>query len=319
MTLVSVLVAVALLGILAATLAAIFGNMSGLYVRSNVGSEVQNMTRLVQSVVNQPNLCDYSLRATAYAATAPNTPYLADWVWDTSVPANSLPGFRIPLDHIEINPGGTYSSQALVLHAGDTISPNLIIKNIYLRPSDPAMGEAASVVSKMKVKVGTPAVSKTFTTISAKLVLEYSVPGGTLGVAAGGSLKPGVVDVTLQLDPGNGYAFAGCYQGQTIQAVNVVCSSTNFKPPDCPAPTEPCSKMYYVSGFDDDGNAICRCQIVCDRGGFKKAPTVGPGPGPSAKPNSYTRRAPSIGPGPGAVPGPGPGPSVGGGTGGGGN
>src|SRR5438067_956222 len=124
MTLVSVLVAVALLGILAATLATIFGNMGSLYLRSNESNEAKAMTQLVQSIASQRNLCSFALRATPYAQVAPpppaGTPYVTDWAWDFK--GNNTPTFHLTLDHIEINPGGTYTSQALAVRRTDTIS-----------------------------------------------------------------------------------------------------------------------------------------------------------------------------------------------------
>src|SRR5665213_1753611 len=123
MSLVAVLVAIAVLGVIAATLTALFGNLSGVVLRGNIETQERNVINYVRILLAQPAVCDYALRAGPFPDKNP------DVVWNFV----GVPTSQAELDHIEINTNGGPNPPAVAIFKGETLSPDLSISRIYLR------------------------------------------------------------------------------------------------------------------------------------------------------------------------------------------
>lgn len=168
MSLIAVLVATAVVGILAVILMTMFGGVSSLVMRGNVNEEADNIARMVQDIMGQPDTCDYALRMNNPAMplgvgqqaqmvqwnfnAGQQGPICRQWVTGAKNPA--LPCQDIP--NIEIYPnGGRDTSGAFVLApamalgpvtggAVTQISPNLAVTGMYIRELDPTLDNGIS-------------------------------------------------------------------------------------------------------------------------------------------------------------------------------
>jgi hypothetical protein len=302
MSMVAVLIAVALFGVVIATVTALFGNLSSFVQRKTIDAQERNTVNYVRTLLAQPNICDYALRAAPTLNDTPNVVF--NFVGNPTATGD--------LDHIEINPNGSGVSPAIAVQKG-ALTPNLQITRIYLRLPNASLGESIVGVGTTQpivrtYQVGTdPAAPQSFDTTPAKLVIRFVYSQGGLSKLFGTPVREQTTDVVVAVDRVNHFV-SFCHQMQDVPAtsVNLVCNGSHLYPgePDCPPAIQPCMALYYIGGFDAMGTAMCKCMTSCQGNVAVVPPPPTPGPGPGPGPVT-----PGPGPGPGPVtPGPGPGP-----------
>jgi hypothetical protein len=257
-TLISVLVAMAILSLLSLTLISIFGNMTNLVIRTNMTSDADNMIRYVQLLLSQSAICDNALVDGAGAKL----------FW----PVLTTPA---PVDHIQVWSGSVVPAPTVAVKTGETLVPGLVVKKIWLRQPDPTLGEGQPNVQTSIQQNG-----KTYTVTSAKVQFDFDpvAYAQVYGGAVASRSADVIVMVQSTLGPLVGQV-SYCYQGQKVQTINSPCtvgtdlytgSSNDIVTypthlGDCagPFPFPNCKALYYVVGFDDTGKSICACKTTC--------------------------------------------------------
>lgn len=266
MTLVSVLIASALIGMLAVILATLFGTMAGYMNRSTTQTDIDQAVSYIYGILADRNLCNNALRTGGAKV---------NWNF-ASTPSRDV-------GEIRVDPNGTGGT--IAIQTPKTFSPSLKLLSMSLREPDISKGEAGKVRTKI-VKSG-----KTYDSISARLVLNFETPKNM----PGGVLRERYINLTLGIDAST-HDIEFCYpqadtslQEFTCDLATLNSQTAPYNRPDCPDPaaspsTTYCTKLYYVSEFSDVGKPICSCQLVCPPTVNVYTPPGGGGsyaPGPS--------------------------------------
>jgi hypothetical protein len=234
MSLMSVLVGVALAGIVAAILSAVFSNISFLGVRSSQLSDADNLIRYIKGVLGRTSTCNGALRAAG--------PGYGPLVWlDVT---NPVEVFRIQL------PSGVP-----VVDKGQCLNPRLCVNKIEVRQPLGPPREGAPLATPWIGPLDT-----NYTIYSAVVDILFD-SGGPNPMAMGGNIKRRTIAVNLARRNLDGVVNL-CYQDQQVPALNKDCTVANTIP-DCPLTAAPCKKTYFISGFDAVGVPKCKCQITC--------------------------------------------------------
>jgi hypothetical protein len=311
MSLVAVLAAVAIMGIIAATLTALFGNLSSVTSRANLEAQENQITNYVKLLLAQPALCDYAMRATGAIGAGPNV----QWDFKGNPAAKGL------INHIEINQNGLAgAAAAMALQVNTSPTTSIKVTSIYLRLPNAALGEDVTgtpagpgplpTVNRIYKLDADPApVSNLFDVTPAKLVIRYELQNGSIFL--GSPVRETTVDVTVAVDQTANHYVAFCKQLQdTSSTVDMSCDGNHLYPgsPDCPVDgADYCRPLYFIAGFDALGTAMCRCQTSCDGHTLINAPPPGVGgAGAGAGGGAGVGAGGPGGPGAGAGAGPGP-------------
>lgn len=264
MSLVGVLTAAAILGILAAVFVTVYGNLNGLMVRSTADTDAHNLMRFIQQIVGQRAICDYALRST------PRPPGLSNrvtWNFKANQTCNGRAGSPTvingkatwttcaDIDNIQINRNGAatatpgritmVAAQNMYLSSG----PEMQIEAIYIRQPDPALGESAPSVATVndywdtvngkpcqsnatKASGVTPCAAQTFDTTTAKLVVRFKKISSSAWF--GSPVYPEyTADLVVAVDQNAGQNLIQfCAEAQNVQAVNGQCVPTCANPAD---------------------------------------------------------------------------------------
>jgi hypothetical protein len=117
----SVLVAVAIAGIIAATLATLYENMTALMLRSNVSAEVDNLQRYLQGVLSQRELCQHAMRDAVDTAVTPGNKIV--------FPMTDSARVNVPVIQIR---NDAMANGVLALQTNSALTPQLTIASIEL-------------------------------------------------------------------------------------------------------------------------------------------------------------------------------------------
>lgn len=242
MTLVAVLIAVSILGVVAATLVTLFGNMSGMVMRSNAQADADNLIRYISGVLGQPGVCDTALQT---AASLPVT-------WNYANP---------DADVYKIVVGGNTAVQI-----GQQITPAISVRTIKIQKFSPA-----EVAIPIQRQVG--AAYPTFSSMRSKLVFSFQSDRAQ----SGGEFNDRTLELVVATDAANNIVY--CYQPKMTQAIDRPCAAIGdlydsaFACGALPGGAG-CEELYYIAGFDTLALPICKCRISCT-GGASAASPVG--------------------------------------------
>lgn len=259
---ISVLAALAITGVIAAALAAVYENMANLMVRSNLMSEVENLDSFIRGVVSNPVRCQYAMRNDATVGAA-------SLVWST--PGVNSAANEMVVNYIRIYNGtGNISVAATSQGSGKWINPNnirgLFVNKIYLRPRDTdgdgvGNGSTTPVTAVMRAPPGSTTAEAYQQYTSTELVLDIGVPAGVS--VHGGVFRPIVIPLVVYRRVSTG-SVDYC-ESQDLNTQAVICTALNSIT-NCSGPPpfgKTCSPIYYVSGVDAQGRPVCTCSQNC--------------------------------------------------------
>ncbi len=284
MTLIGVLIAVAVMGIVAATLASIYEGMTRVMQRASIQSETDNLQRFVQGVLAQKGLCDHAIRASYNGA-----PIQWDPVATNSISVQMLQLWNLQADAVATRlVSAEQSVNPLTGAQYNRITPALYVSSIKIQTRDTnsdGTPEAPSVTNVVKNN------GETWRAIPLDVVIQFSGPGGStpwLGGAFRARTIPimGVFDTTSHLQEcdvvvaENKQISCDLTRAVTDQGYG---TSDNCPVVTCPGgPQKGIAVIAYMDGFDNNNQPKCNCQRVCGSGpslgsGYN-APIITPAP-----------------------------------------
>lgn len=267
-SLIAVLIATAMLGIIAVTIASLYDNIAGLMSKSLVANDADNLMKLVEGVMTQKELCSNAFE-----------------------PAVTWDGVSLSTDiqriHARSNPGGSnpIASVGQTIGGGDA-GNRIRISRIYVQPAiNPLTGATLPTppTPRQYQKDGIVHTARVGT-----LTIEFEpTAAGSTGPASpnqaplmGGILRPRYLNVSLGI---NGTTIDDC-PGLVAQMKSVLCNATIMTAQgrateynNCVTRASAlqarggvtgCAPYFFVNGFDPDGVAICACDASCDRNPF---------------------------------------------------
>lgn len=278
-TLVGVLVSVAILGIIGLIVTALYENMTGLMTKSVATADMENLSKLIQSIVDNRVLCPAAMRTNAGGRipfAVGNTDIQVDQVWAG------------PLG------GGTQIAVRNATRIGGANS-TLLLSDIRLRPAvDSATGlpGAAWVGSNYVVPSG--ANAGPHVAYNGTLTLLVTAPGADpRDPIKGGNLRQRLVSLTFGVNTATNL-IDDCPSGTSVQTKAFDCEAILAGPPVtadytacqtqqanlAAASGAACYVFYYLAGFDPAGAVVCKCDVSCDAGAGRGGTGTGPGPAP---------------------------------------
>lgn len=312
-SLVSVLVATAIVSIALSGVLYVVDMIASTVARSNAEDNVEAAVKTVQGIVANRDLCNNALRGANAADKVEFNPV-------------GCAASTVPIPRVYLQRQDNEANATLVLSNGGAVGFGSRVDQMFLRERVPCQGRG-------QVRIGTV----NMTTYATELVIVF---GGDGSGRTTGGMRSRSVPISVVTHPGpDGVPATGddyidrCYQDSSsqylceqlggsytagggcravLQATDVDCrQQLAGRPEDCPD-SEPnvdvpnnvrCQNFYYVVGFQNDpanpdrpnSRPICRCQRICRMGTGTGSGGAGPGAGPGP------------GPGPGAGPGGGPG------------
>lgn len=243
-SLIEVMIAIAVLGVVAAAMAALWENMANMTIRSKANQAADALARDVQSILNQPEACDNALHAVG-----------PDLIWDFTVQPT------VQVDRIETTGG------LVVLRRGLPVPANavLTLEDMFLREpvNDPGFTweGAISRVGRTIGRVNPFIAPVAKTIVVAKLVMRFrhTSPVATY------QLRDRTANVTVVVDDAT-KKVEFCFLNRPIEARNFVCDiglANSCEPPVGPAVPAGCVVVYYISGFTQSAEPICACKVTC--------------------------------------------------------
>jgi hypothetical protein len=266
MGLVGVLVAVAILGIIAATLSTLYQNMTSFMTRSNVVMDAENFERYVTGVVSQQSLCAQAFR------TAGGQPPV--WQWPMASGAFIPTMGYADFDRIQVDADPAAAPAAVTVAsdlAGDaplnTLNNGLVISRFFIRNKT-----VPGTTNPMPYTTTTDSTGTTYRVFNAELVIQFD-PVRLAGVP-GGALKDRVIPLTVLTDNLDLSApIRKCDAAN--RDINVVdCTAPNITTPTNPSSTCPplasqdptCVYVGYVGQVNATGTVTCKCTPICGGG-----------------------------------------------------
>lgn len=278
-SLVSVLVATAIVGIALAGVLFVVDLVSSTVARNAATNEVEAAIRTVQSIVAGKELCDNALRgatSSTYVTFNPgNAPYPA-------LPARN----EGTIDNIFLQRSNGEAGATRILFTGMTIGLGYRVQRMAIAERVPGQGRGVLNLS------GTD-----YETYAAEIIIEFvNLAGGHTS-----GMRTRMIPINIVVNRGgDGTArtaddqIVRCYQDSSVQylceqlggtyqngnCVGVLSDTQadcraqlNGQAGDCPDNANPnieCNKIYYVAGFNsggaNDSRPQCRCQLVCRQG-----------------------------------------------------
>lgn len=257
-TLVSILVATAVVGIVAATLASLYESMTIVWVKSNANIEADNLQRLVQGVLSQRDLCREALRDPA------GNPIQFPAA-NAEVPVGSI---QIDRDPLAAPPPLQIARAPTILNPNpQEIAPGVVIQNIFLRGTDANSNGVADepLVTKQTHLAG---IAGPVTTVAVQLVIRFAYVNAVTRLVGGNVLDDRVINTNIYYRNSD-RQIVGC--DLVVQDKQVTqCSLGQASPPHevClqinDYAGQPCTVIPYLREIDQDGRGICGCQTICN-------------------------------------------------------
>lgn len=237
---VSVLVGLAISGIVAATISALYENMTRLNFRANVTAEVDNLQRYVQGVLAQPRLCRHALK------TAAGTP--------PSMPTSTAP---TPLGYIQVFNGDPGTTPVRIAETGMALANRVTLTSLALRHRDNNGDEVGEFTSGVLSVIDT-VEHRVF---PAEVVMTFTWPAGPDSTMVGGKVlqtRKIPLMVTQRVSDSQ-IVLCDTLENSINQAD---CQAS------CPAPGvdwtgRDCTMVGYLEDVDTQGEPICKCIEVC--------------------------------------------------------
>lgn len=248
-SLVAALIAVAVVGMLAATIATLADNMTLFMKRANINAEADNLQRFIQGLMSQTNLCKRALR-------------MGD---DTTMVTWPAPGATNPVGRVLLvqldGAGGTIP--IVVAAPGMRIAPGLLVSGLRVRAVDTNGNGVADGpdISSQATRIG----DQDRFVYRAQLLIHLRYDDTVLNLLGGWALRERVVNFNAGVgNNGGGDVILDCDAADTIPLFKR-CPASD--PTACGAAInpftdfagDPCPWYGYVGGFLPDGTPSCTC------------------------------------------------------------
>jgi len=260
-SLVSVMVTVAIVGIIVMVLISLSGNLSSVSTRMNQKTEVDNFRRYVRGTIMNPSRCQYAFRNSNL----------------TSAPALRWDNPQSATNNNELNLGfirsytGSGSLEVVAATSGverflDRSVRNLFVSRIYLRPRDfngDGVGDGAAVSPSV---INRPAPGATVGTPyeaypNAEIVIDIA---STTPSLFGGALRPLVFPLIVYRQVSTG-TIDYCEPVERITQ-HLSCDALQAQKDGnpCVYTAGTCeTPIIYVKGMNADSTPICACKVNC--------------------------------------------------------
>lgn len=258
MSLVNILVATAIVGIVAATLASLFEGMTLVMVRSTMSTEADSLHRTIQGILGQSTLCRNAMRTEAGLRIA----------FPTVNNETEIPVMQIEQDDAAPPPPIVIArTPTLGNPTPMQVAPGLILQRMFIRGADLNNDGATNDAL-------VTSVDGTSTVVQAQVVLRFQYQGGPVNLTGGNFLDDRVINLTITMNTADRLILGCGLNAQARSAANN-CFRGQASPPHqlCPPPGDPaavtdylgneCSHIPYVREYDLEGNPICGCTIIC--------------------------------------------------------
>jgi hypothetical protein len=293
MSVVSVLIATAIVGVTIVGVLAVIDQLTAAIARNNATQTIEAAIRTVQGIVANKDLCDNALRLDSPSQKLQ---------WPVTV--GNDPPRTIPVRRIYAQSADNQSADnTMVLRVGGTIAPGYTVSLIELRERRDRDGNATAAARGTLAIGGSggAAAAIDYSTYSAELVIRITGPNTTHERTI--PYNPVVHPTSRFIDKcyqdssaaylceqlGGTYDTANGTCSQALQAVEIDCrTQLSGNSGDCPSADPPndirCTNVYYVAGFEHLGTTgetvkpVCRCQRTCWGGGFGARPGTGTSP-----------------------------------------
>lgn len=237
-SLVAVLIAVAVAGILAATLATLYENMQQVNLRNSILTDVDNFLEDIRGVLSQRELCKNALRT----GGGPSL-----------MPVGAAPN---PVERVLFNNGS--APPFIIAQAGMDINQSIEIDRIEIRHADTDFDDVPNVSGGAPTAIG----GVNHRVFSAQLVLNFrALPDRNF--LGGKQIKPRIINLTVTAHP-------------TTRQIEV-CDATDMGTPEvtcegppvtpCPSATDflgqPCAEIRYVKEVTSTNQVVCDCRVIC--------------------------------------------------------
>lgn len=270
-SLISALVAVALVGIMVLVLASMYENAAKVMQRSSMQREADNLYKYTAGILAQKGLCDNALRTTA--AGGPGA--LITWInrnikQDVNFVVQSngaAPVSVIASASAAPNPvtGRPYN---------ELVQNGLFVREIYVRSRDLNGDNVpdAPIETASQEHDATHDTLINYTSILAELVIEFRGPVDGLGNPVpgtqwiGGAFRQRAIPFVAKINAANQIERCDFMVSQNL---NIVCNEATaalhlFPCGTCTAPLVAKEKILNWGGYDVNGNPICKCTQICD-------------------------------------------------------
>jgi hypothetical protein len=255
MSLVAVLVAAAVLGILAVALMGIYENMSNLLGKTIAYTDADKLMRTLQKIMDQQDNCKFAL------ANPPN-----NWNGTAQVPITSI----------------NYCSAACAgpkiasnnMPVGSANSPIQVDQVILGPPFDPVTGtfstaaNPASNYFPLNPATNLNGPQHRGYNASIEVTFKLTNPNAPL---AGGVLRPRFINAVVGVDIASG-AMDDCPAAE-VKTRTYTCAFADVKDPALTrcntrqangGGAARCPMKVFVSGFDTNGKPVCDCEVQCN-------------------------------------------------------
>lgn len=254
MTILGVVVAAAVLGVLSLQLTSIYESLQSQGAKTAAHSEARNLVRYLNAALTQPGICNDAFRTAGGARVT----------W----PAAGTP---VQVNNIVFSGGAAAAAFIGKVYPAAPSRPIFTIKNMYLRAPNGSADEPPRPEGTMLAPSGTP-----YRTRTAKFGIVFDF------VVGGQQMHELTMDLIVGINPAG--QVMTCYNPAQAQMVNLTCGLPSGDPTvklypglDCSGqPLGPfCTRFFPIIGFDGFGQPKCVCQTAC--ASYYVGPTGSPG------------------------------------------
>lgn len=251
-TMISALIAALIVGLVAVLLISVYEQATVVWTRSKIIRETENIMRQVQTIFENRDMCDNSLRNTD----------------NTRISWNGRSVERV--GRIEAQPGTAIAT------VGMQVTPNLRIREMFVRPRDVDGNNLISGNEGMNPGILVRHQGFDHYVFAGEVGIQFEIvtPDATLGTAGGSlaTMSGGMVrTIPILLAVAN----AGPNVGRIVacdlndeSSPNLACTDEqlNASGTNCPVPQpwqSSCTRYTYVNEINALGNPICGCTLIC--------------------------------------------------------
>lgn len=244
MSLVAVLIAVAVIGMVAASIATLSDSMVSVTKRASISSEAESLERFVITLLAQKEICLAALRPDPLAWPAPNS--------HTDITSIVVPSFSNAANASEVASIGKVVAPGLTITAMHIRARDLNNNRLEDDPLDPPLG-APIRVAGIDAHV-----------IRADLVIRMRYNNPLMSIMGGGELSDRVIPLIVAITDAAPRQIVRCDVAEDLRP-SVSCDPTV---PACAALEQvdsegtACGVVAYVDRMDAQGIPLCDCKAL---------------------------------------------------------
>lgn len=236
------LVAVAIMGVIAATLATLYEGMTKLMVRSNVQQEADSLQRFLQGILSNRDLCDQMMRGKPWSFPGGLPP--------TNVSPLVLGGSQIAAVNQDIIPNRLRITQILIQGRDSNNDGN---------PDVPTCSDAQ--IRRFGAAPTDPV--EPYKICPAEIAIRFDYGAGAApGSVTGGVLRDRKIPVLVSIRQADQVidfcdVNVEANRAKTCTAADVPAAQ------QCTTDAAVCPRFYYIGEVDANGDPVCYCGSIC--------------------------------------------------------